>query len=116
MNDVSGLRHRSARTQELRRAKRNSAQGIRVFRPGGTRPPREVMIAFIDAHRAEYGVESICEQLPIAPSTYYEHKAREIDFMRVPPRVRRDRELKVNIQRVWERTSRSMRYARCGGS
>ena len=50
------------------------------------------MIAFIDAHRVEYGVESICEQLPIAPSTYYEHKAREIDASRVPPRVRRDRD------------------------
>jgi len=60
------------------------------------------MIAFIDAHRAEYGVESICEQLPIAPSTYYEHKARQIDPARIPPRVRRDRELKVDIQRVWD--------------
>jgi putative transposase len=59
------------------------------------------MIAFIDAHRDEYGVESICAQLLIAPSTYYEHKAREIDPMRVPPRVRRDRELKVDVQRVW---------------
>jgi putative transposase len=29
-----------------------------------------VMIAFIDAQRDEYGVESICAQLPIAPSTY----------------------------------------------
>lgn len=60
------------------------------------------MIAFIDAHRDEYGVESICEQLPIAPSTYYEHKAREIDSSRDPPRVQRDRELEVDIRRVWE--------------
>jgi transposase InsO family protein len=59
------------------------------------------MLAFIDAHRAEYGVESICAQLPIAPSTYYEHKAREKDPTRVPPRVHRDRELKLDIQRVW---------------
>ena len=29
------------------------------------------MMAFIDEHRAEYGVEPICEVLPIAPSTYY---------------------------------------------
>jgi putative transposase len=29
-------------------------------------------MAFIDAHRDEHGVESICAQLPIAPSTYYE--------------------------------------------
>ena len=58
------------------------------------------MLAFIDAHRAEHGVESICAQVPIAPSTYYEHKAREIDGMRVPQRLRRDRELKPSIQRV----------------
>jgi hypothetical protein len=50
-----------------------------------------MMIAFIDAHRDEYGVESICAQLPIAPSTYYEHRAREIDPTRVPPSLRRDR-------------------------
>jgi putative transposase len=60
------------------------------------------MIAFIDAHRAGYGVESICRQLPIAPSTYYEHKGREKDPTRVPPRVRRDCELKLDIRRVWD--------------
>jgi putative transposase len=60
------------------------------------------MIAFIDAHRDEYGVESICAQLPIAPSTYYEHKGRQIDPSRAPARVQRDRELKVDIQRVWQ--------------
>ena len=49
------------------------------------------MVSFIDAHRAEYGVESICAQLPIAPSTYYEHKAREADPARLPPRLQRDR-------------------------
>ena len=35
------------------------------------------MVAFIDEHRAEHGVEPICQQLPIAPSTYYEKKARD---------------------------------------
>jgi putative transposase len=33
------------------------------------------MTSFIDDHR-EYGVEPICAVLPIAPSTYYQHKAR----------------------------------------
>jgi transposase InsO family protein len=60
------------------------------------------MVAFIDAHRDEYGVEPICAQLPIAPSTYYEAKAREADPSRAPPRVRRDRELSEHIQRVWD--------------
>jgi putative transposase len=59
------------------------------------------MVAFIDAHREEYGVEPICKLLPIAPSTYYELKARQTDPRRVPARVRRDGELKPQIQRVW---------------
>ena len=33
------------------------------------------MVQFIDAHRAEYGVEPICAQLPIAPAVYYEQGA-----------------------------------------
>jgi putative transposase len=37
------------------------------------------MVAFVDAHREDYGVEPICAQLPIAPSTYYESKARTAD-------------------------------------
>ena len=60
------------------------------------------MMSFIEAHRDDYGVESICAQLPIAPSTYYEHRAREVDPTRVPARTQRDRELKVDIQRVWD--------------
>jgi len=59
-------------------------------------------MAFIDAHRDEYGVESICAQLPIAPSTYYELKAREADPERLPPRLKRDRELSATIRRVYE--------------
>ena len=64
------------------------------------------MVSFIDAHRDDYGVEPICTQLPIAPSTYYEHKAREQNPERLPPRVRRDRELSSEIQRVWDENFR----------
>ena len=42
------------------------------------------MVAFIDAHRDAYGVVPICAQLPIAASTYYEAKAREVDPQGVP--------------------------------
>ena len=66
-----------ARESELKRANEILRKASAFFRPGGARPPTEVMVSFIDAHRAEYGVESICAQLPIAPSQYYEHKARE---------------------------------------
>ena len=68
-----------ARESGAEAGERDSAQGVGFFRPGGARPPTEVMVSFIDAHRAEYGVEPICAQLPIAPSTYYEHKARQAD-------------------------------------
>jgi transposase InsO family protein len=59
------------------------------------------MVAFIDEHRDEYGVEPICEVLPIAPSTYYEHRARAEDPDRRPAREKRDEVLRPQIQRVW---------------
>jgi putative transposase len=59
------------------------------------------MIAFIDEQRECYGIEPICQQLPIAVSTYYEHKARQRDPEREPDRLKRDRWLKPEIQRVW---------------
>jgi len=64
------------------------------------------MVAFIDAHRAEYGVEPICAELPIAPSTYYEHKARQADPGRLPPHTVRDAERCTSIQRVWDENFR----------
>jgi transposase InsO family protein len=60
------------------------------------------MVSFIDAQRPGHGVESICAVLPIAPSTYYEHKARHADPRRLPPRVKRDAYLLPKIQRVWD--------------
>jgi len=60
------------------------------------------MVAFIDEHREEHGVEPICAQLPIAPATYYERKVREIDPSRLPERAVRDTELRTEIERVWK--------------
>jgi len=59
------------------------------------------MVAFIDDHRETYGVEPICAVLPIAPSVYYERKARERDPSRLPARAKRDAWLSVEIDRVW---------------
>ncbi len=58
------------------------------------------MTRFVDEHRKEHGVEPICEQLPIAPSTYYEHKHREREPDRCSARSRRDAELVPVIRRV----------------
>jgi transposase InsO family protein len=60
------------------------------------------MVPFIDEHREEHGVEPICQQLPIAPSTYYEQKAREADPSRLPNRAVRDAALREEIERVWK--------------
>ena len=57
---------------------------------------------FIDENRDDYGVEPICAQVPIAPSTYYEHKARQADPGRLPARAQRDAWLIDQIRRVWE--------------
>ena len=45
-----------------------------------------MMVSLIDAHREEFGVEPICAQLPIAPSTYYNVKSR-------PPSARSRRDV-----------------------
>jgi putative transposase len=60
------------------------------------------MVSFIDENREAYGVEPICTVLPIAPSTYYEQKAREADPGRLPLRTQRDAMLREKIRRVWE--------------
>lgn len=58
-------------------------------------------MTFIDDHRDEYGVESICSVLPIAPSTYYEREARRKNPELLPARAKRDAELRTEINRVW---------------
>ena len=60
------------------------------------------MIAFIDAHKDQHGIEPMCKQLPIAVSTYYAHKERESDPDKESNRSIRDRHLKPEIQRVWD--------------
>jgi len=64
------------------------------------------MVAFIDAHRTTYGVEPICQVLPIAPSTYDESQARARDPARRPARTQREARLLPQITRVWQATRR----------
>ena len=59
------------------------------------------MKAFIDAHCAVYGVKPIGKGLPIAPSTYYLHAARQTDPGRRSARALLDERLREQIQRVW---------------
>jgi len=69
------------------------------------------MTSFIDEQRGDYGVEPICAVLPIAPSTYYEQKARGADPTRLPERVQRDAALGKEIERVWHEAPPDLRSA-----
>ena len=60
------------------------------------------MTAFIDEHRDVFGVEPICQLLPIAPSTYYTQAARRVDPDLRPNRAWRDDALCQEIRRVWD--------------
>ena len=54
------------------------------------------MVDYIDAHKDEFGIEPICSELPIAPSTYYAAKTR-------PPsaRTQRDAVLAPALRQLW---------------
>ena len=60
------------------------------------------MVGFIDQYREIYGVEPICNVLPIAPSTYHRCKVLEQHPEQRSDRARRDEQLMPDIQRVWE--------------
>jgi putative transposase len=64
------------------------------------------MVAFIDDYRTAYGVEPICQVLPIAPSTYFRHKATQRDPTRRSARARGDEVLRAIIRRIWEENHR----------
>jgi putative transposase len=53
-------------------------------------------VSFITANKAQWGVEPICRELQVAPSSYYAATTR-------PPsaRVERDEQLTAAIERVW---------------
>ena len=62
-------------------------------------------MSFIDTHREDLGIEPICRESAVAPSSYHEHARRLADPSRRPARVRRDDEIKAHIKRVHETSS-----------
>ncbi|OWJ80904.1 MULTISPECIES: IS3 family transposase [Paracoccaceae] len=88
--------------RELRQANEILRKASAYFCDDGARPPIEVMVGFIDAHRDAHGVEPICNMLPIAPSTYYDHLAKRADPSRLSDRARQDEALRPEILRVFE--------------
>ena len=76
-----------------------------LFRPGGARPPTQIMVDFIHNNKDLYGVDAICRILPIAASTYY----RTLDLCENPEhRAKRDlHDLHhaEEIKRIWKESS-----------
>lgn len=60
------------------------------------------MVRYITDHRERFGVEPICAVLPIAPSTYFRIRAQQQDGTQRAMRAKRDDELRVLIQRVYD--------------
>jgi len=65
------------------------------------------MVDYIDRHRDKYGVEPICQVLPIAPSTYHRHKELERCPEKRSKRTQMDDQLSPEIQRVWHENHRN---------
>lgn len=64
------------------------------------------MTTFIDDHREQFGVESICKVLPIAPSTYYRCKDLAQHLDKRSARAQRDEQLSAEITRVYQENHR----------
>ncbi|PLC47862.1 IS3 family transposase [Pollutimonas subterranea] len=88
--------------RELRKANEILKLASGFFRPGGARPPIEVIRQFIDKHREAYGVEPLCKVLQIAPSGYRRYAAQQRNPELLCNRAKRDAFLMPEIHRVWE--------------
>ncbi|HDL6964663.1 TPA: IS3 family transposase, partial [Yersinia enterocolitica] len=59
------------------------------------------MMPLINSLTEQHGVESVCQELAIAPSTFYWHRQRNKPPETRCTRDKRDDELRVEIQRVY---------------
>ena len=63
-----------------------------------------------------YGVEPMGAVLPIAPATYFRHKAWQAHPDQRCPRAQRDAWFTMQIQRVWDENFVSMARAKSGSN
>ncbi|WP_085998824.1 IS3 family transposase [Novosphingobium sp. Rr 2-17] len=104
-DDKARLKLLEREVKELRRANEILRKASAYFCDGGVRPPRQMMMSFIDTHREDLGIEPICRELAIAPSSYHEHARRLANPGRRPARARQDDEMMEQIKRVHEASS-----------
>jgi hypothetical protein len=112
-DDKARLKLLEREVKELRRANEILRKASAYFAMAEL-DRREMMMAFIDAHREDLGIEPICRELAIAPSSYHEHALRLADPGKRPARARSDEEMRGQIKRVHEANLASMARARSG--
>jgi hypothetical protein len=64
-----------------------------------------MVMSLVDSHRQELGIEPICRELALAPSSYHEHAVRLADPGKRSLRARRDDDIKEQIKRVHDDNS-----------
>jgi hypothetical protein len=87
---------------ELKRARRDPEESLRIFRTGGARPPGEVMVAFIDDHRKTLGSSRSAGCCRSPRRTYFRRKAEQRDPTKRSARALRDEVLRAIIHRIWD--------------
>ena len=107
--DATRMAELEQENRELKRATKILRRAASFFR-GGARPPTQELVAFIDANRADFGVEPVITTLAraevtIAPSSYDAAKSR-------PPSARQqwDERLIPQLTALWREN-----YRVCGG-
>ena len=69
-----------------------------VFRPGGP----AAAVAFVQAHREEFGVAPLCRMCGMPVSTFYDRVGRPVSA-----RALADAELAEKIEKIWADSGRS---------
>ncbi|QIO08592.1 IS3 family transposase [Acinetobacter lanii] len=119
LSDQERIKQLERENKELQRANEILRKAAGFFRPGGARPPTQIMVDFIHNNKELYGVEAICRILPIAPSTYYrtldladnpEHRAKrdlhDLHHAEQIKRIWKESSGRYGVRKVWQKLKR----------
>ncbi|MEB3752735.1 IS3 family transposase [Acinetobacter sp. MD2(2019)] len=105
MSDQERIKKLERENKELQRANEILRKAAGFFRPGGARPPTQIMVDFIHNNKIRYSVEGICKILPITPSTYYRHLYLNDHPDKRSKRALHDEHYAEEIKRIWRDSS-----------
>ncbi|QXR20965.1 IS3 family transposase (plasmid) [Acinetobacter variabilis] len=119
ISDQEKMKQMEREIKELKRANEILHKAAGFFRPGGARPPTQIMVDFIHNNKDLYGVDAICRILPIAPSTYYrtldlcenpEHRAKrdlhDLHHAEEIKRIWKESSGRYSVRKVWQKLKR----------